>query len=800
MAKFFRIFGLCLTGFSLFSAIGLQQHLCAGQNAPVVQHGKPAITNGGFEDGLSGWKRLWTREPEAGRVVLDNQVVHSGHYSVRIDFSGSKDWSFMPDLEIPADSDTLFELSSWVKISGSGAGVLGVITYDDQGVIDWTYAGVSPKKTADWQYIKTRFRTSGNIVKIIPRWIGEGPATIWIDDFQIHTTPLSQTGVLPPSISITNPVMDVTLDTRNNTLTVFDKRSNFKWRQVNLHNDLWLLDAKSSGQTIAMRMESLTSGLRLNIDLTLDLKLPEFDITIAGNGSMPQSIGFPEPFVTDTGTYLIVPLNEGISYPVNDPSIHPMRLIAYGGHGICMSFWGVTDGVRGQMAIIETPDDASIQIERYDQKLCITPFWDPEKERFGYSRRIKYLFFDEGGFVAMCKKYRSYIQAQGRLHTLAQKRLDNPNVDLLVGAANIWCWDQEPLSIVKEMKAAGMDKILWSAAGSPEIIAAMNQQRVLTGRYDIYQDVMDPERFPTLRYVDSNWPTHAWPGDIIIDSAGQWEKGWEIETKDNKLYPCGVLCDSKALQYAAERIPVELKSHPYRARFIDTTTAAPWRECYHPDHPMTRSQSRQEKMRLLEYISNDMKLIAGSETGHDAAVPYVHYFEGMMSLGPYRIDDAGRNMGQILSRVPQQIRQFQLGHEYRLPLWELVYHDCVTSYWYWGDYNNKIPAVWEKRDLFNILYATPPMFMFDRALWTQNRSRFIRSYRNITPVLLNTGYSEMTDFRFLTPDRNVQQSLFANGTKITVNFGKTAFRMPDGRKIKAMGWLFDKGDQQALTP
>lgn len=42
---------------------------------------------------------------------------------------------------------------------------------------------------------------------------------------------------------------------------------------------------------------------------------------------------------------------------------------------------------------------------------------------------------------------------------------------------------------------------------------------------------------------------------------------------------------------------------------------------------------------------------------------------------------------------------------YRLPLFALVYHGCVVSYWYWGDYNNKLPALWGKRDLSNALYG-----------------------------------------------------------------------------------------------
>jgi len=182
-----------------------------------------------------------------------------------------------------------------------------------------------------------------------------------------------------------------------------------------------------------------------------------------------------------------------------------------------------------------------------------------------------------------------------------------------------------------------------------------------------------------------------------------------------------------------------------------------------------------------------MKLVTGSETGHDAAVPYVHYFEGMLSLGPYRVPEAGRNMRKIWDEVPERVAKFQVGHKYRLPLWELVYHDCVVAQWYWGDYNNKLPALWDKRDLFNILYGTPPMFMFTRQVFNQNKDRFVRSYKNVCPVARAVGYAEMTDHSFLTPDRNVQQTSFANGTTITVNFGDESYSLPNGEKLKPMG-------------
>ena len=53
--------------------------------------------------------------------------------------------------------------------------------------------------------------------------------------------------------------------------------------------------------------------------------------------------------------------------------------------------------------------------------------------------------------------------------------------------------------------------------------------------------------------------------------------------------------------------------------------------------PVTRTESRYWKMQLLRYMSETCHLVTGSETGHEAAVPVVHYFEGMLSLGPYRV-------------------------------------------------------------------------------------------------------------------------------------------------------------------
>jgi hypothetical protein len=764
----FALLRICLA--SLASTFGC----CAG-----------TITNGGFEAGLAGWRPLWTREANTGTLSLDSQTWHTGKQSVRIEHRGVKDWSLEPTLRMAVEPGEIFELEAWLKLERQDANAtLCVTTYDSGGkALDWSYGERGPQATTGWQRVRTRLIVPPGVTQIQPRLIGNGPTGMWLDDCSLErkgAVNALRPADLPATLSLTNAALEVSLDTHSATFAVRDRRSGQRLEQPAVASEVLLTGASASISQLQFKLLHAASGMELAGTVRLENDLPEFTFELRASGELPNALRFPPPFASHPGEYLVVPMNEGISYPVEDKSIEPFSLVAYGGHGICMAFWGVTDGARGHMAIIDTPDDATIRIERRDRLLTIAPQWDAQRGEFGYTRRLRYVFFDQGGHVAIAKRYRAHAQKNGLFKTLEQKRRENPNVDLLIGAVNVWCWDRDAVGMVKELQSAGIQRILWSAAAAPEKLQAMNDLGVLTSRYDIYQDVMDPANFPKLNGRHGDWVTEAWPADIVRKANGDWLHGWGVKGKQGEMFDCGVLCDRRAPDYAARRIPAELATHPYRCRFIDTTTAAPWHECYDTNHPMTRTESKHWKMRLLDYVSRDSKLVTGCETGHDAAVPFLYYFEGMMSLGPYRVPDSGRDTARIWTNAPERVVKFQLGHAYRLPLWELVYHDCVVAQWYWGDYNNKLPMLWDQRDLFNVLYATPPMFMFNRKLWDEHKARFVQSYRNTCPLIRRVGYSEMTAHRFLTPDRNVQQTEFANATTVTVNFGTTAFKLPDG--------------------
>ena len=765
-------------------------------SAPAAESdagGENLVVGGDFEqaDGERpvGFAALWTRAAGAGRAEIDSRQPHGGARSVRIEHTGTDDWSLHQQRAIKVAPGEIYELSGWVRLEGEGEATLCVTLRGEQDrVLDWSFGDVSTRRTDGWRELRRRFVIPPGGATVVARWLGHGPATVWLDDMQLRRAgSLDQLRGpnLPKTLEATGKTVRVAFDTRTAALALDDLRTGRRSAQY-AGAPVVVLSAQLAKSGWIVKLLDAGSMARLDLALSVDPERPEVVVELSGQGAMQQPLAFPPPLTTHAGEWLILPVNEGIGYPVDDATLPEMYYHTYGGHGLCMGWYGQTDGRLGVMTIVETPDDAAVRLPRRDGRLCLAPEWLAQKGQFGPPRRLRYVLFDRGGYVAMCKRYRRHALQTGLLRTLSDKRLANPNVDLLVGAVNVWCWDRDAVGICREMQEAGIDRILWSNRAEPAVLERLNAMGVLTSRYDIYQDVMNPANFPKLRGVYSDWTTEAWPGDLVIDAAGQWERGWRVEGKDGQWYPCGVLCDRRALDYARRRIPEELKTHPYRCRFIDTTTASPWRECYHPDHPMTRSESRHWKMELLRYVSEKCGLVCGSETGHEAAVPVVHYFEGMMSLGPYRVPDAGRKMQQILDEVPDRVAKFQTGHFYRLPLWELVYHDCVVAQWYWGDYNNKLPAVWRRRDLFNALYGTPPMFMFTRALWQSQRDRFVESYRTAARVARLTGYQEMLSHEWLTEDHAVQRSEFAGGVRVTVNFDDRPRELPDGTRLESM--------------
>ena len=759
----------------------------------------------------------WSRDKDALSVSAEadhvGKVVHTGEH----------DWAVRLPESIAVTPGEIWTLSCRMKFNGKGNAQTGATLYADKEPTHWIFGGASTGACDEWRTLQSEFVVPNGTTSITPRLTGSGEGELLFADYTIQKTGKLELLQSDEVFSLENDTLSLTVKAKDAVFAVTDKRTARTWNSVSAAKGLYVLDAKKEENAVRIELLDGNSMQKFTGVFRLEPDAPEMTVTLEPNPDNPRMGGeilWPGALETAPNDRIILPINEGFSFPAKGPNPTSSRLYTYGGHGLCMPFWGVVDETNGAgyLGIIETADDAGVatvpfqskqadgknqdganqdganQDEQSAQELFAPgPYWVGQKSAFGYARKVRCCFSDQGGYVALCKRYRTDAQKRGLYVPFSEKIRRNPSLEdgltRLRGAANIWCWEKAKSEIISMLRSEGIDRILWSAGGSAEEIAAMNaDEKILTCRYDIYQDIMDPARYPELGGIHGGWIPEAWPNEIVIQENGDWQKGWSVTPKDatKPRIPCGVICDSKALPYAEKRIAEELAAIPYKARFLDTTVAAPWQQCFSPEHPMTRSESRVWKMKLLALLGERFHLVCGSETGHEASVPYCDFFEGMMSLGSFRVPESGRDMIRIWDDVPERVEKYQVGEAFRLPLWELVYHDCTVSYWYWGDYNNKLPKIWKKRDLFNALYGVPPMYMFTADWFRQNRERFAESWKIASDVAYRTGWSEMTDHQILTEDRTVQKSVFSDGTEVIVNFGEKPFVLENGETLDGL--------------
>ena len=112
----------------------------------------------------------------------------------------------------------------------------------------------------------------------------------------------------------------------------------------------------------------------------------------------------------------------------------------------------------------------------------------------------------------------------------------------------------------------------------------------------------------------------------------------------------------------------------------------------------------------------------------------------------------------------------------------------MVSSWRWEDGNPRYPELWWKKDLFNMLYGSAPLWILDRTLWETYRDQYVDSYGAVCSWLSQVATDELTDHRFLTEDGSVQMSTFSSGKSIIVNFSDAAFTY-DGQQVEPRGYV-----------
>ncbi len=548
----------------------------------------------------------------------------------------------------------------------------------------------------------------------------------------------------------------------------------------------------------SIELECVASSMCVKMVVSLASDNPHaVDVRLEGEGAMPGNLELPCPWRTMAGDLVVLPYFEGVVFRAEEDALGKINTDA--AFGSCVATLGVFGLMRpaahaclftglGEMY------DARLRTVRNDSGLLQSHVaWESVKGMFGYSRSIRYFFTETLGEFA--REYREWRDGQGGCRTLAEKAARAPSVAKLAGAADVWLWDDNNMNrlygrpetegipprdvrrVAGEMLSRGMAHVLWNSfeGETPEDCAWLKSQGFIVGKYDIYRDVLPKTlvdvAIPYRRKRSVN--TKYWPQIVRRMADGSYAQAWQIHGLDGEMHWQHAVCEIPALELTKLNVPPDVERVGYTSRFIDVQASGELQECYDPEHPATRRDSAQYIRAQMDFIEG-LGLAGGVENGNECFVGYYHFAEGLMSPGLVRAYDSGRRMTTIYrgDEIPKVFYDSMLNPVCRLPLWELIYHDCVVNYWYWGDSSNCCPELMPRRDLFNALYGTPPLYSLTVSQWDELKDEIAQSYHRATVVASQTAFARMVDFQWLSDDGLIQKTCFANGVEVIVNFAQ----------------------------
>ena len=488
------------------------------------------------------------------------------------------------------------------------------------------------------------------------------------------------------------------------------------------------------------------------------------------------------------GDLAILPFGEGMAYPVEaDIPLQAQHLRFSNGMELSMGFFGRCRAGEWTMFGVEDPLEAGLSFSRTNGLLRVA-YVGPTN---GVLRVFRGKTLGETATA-----YRAWRERQGRVRTMADKLRTNPGLKDFPGTADVWLWDdntqnrlynwprkadvpvRDTRRIADEMKALGLDRVLWNSfeGETTEDCAYLKKIGYHVGTYECLRDVFHKGLLTVADPKDFVRAARFLPiADEItrIERDGSFAHAWKIPDKAGKMHPMHALCDAMGLEMCRRFIAPEVKEIGYDSRLMDVQACGGPRACFSKTHPCTQREALEALRREHRYMCDDLRQITGVEVGTEMLADAYHYSEGLTSCPHvFRKELCWRYKDRALygKDVPRETREILHNPRYRIPLWELVYHDCTVSYYYWADSTMMYPELTLVKDLFCILYGLPPVYSMNVSTWNRLKGDVAASYRRAVPVARRTMFSRMTEFEILSADRMVQRTRFANGLTVTVNF------------------------------
>ena len=368
--------------------------------------------------------------------------------------------------------------------------------------------------------------------------------------------------------------------------------------------------------------------------------------------------------------------------------------------------------------------------------------------------------------------------------------------------------------MIAKLQQAGLTK-LWlgldnwmPAFYQPDAVEEAKRAGYAIATYDSYNTAIEAG-------VNDSWLTAQLPDEMRTGCAIEKADGSKKKGFRGKGYYLNPACQR---EYVERRILDIVKYGRFDSLFLDVDATAMAREDYHAD--MDESTMLEAFNDRMNWIGSQQGILLGSESGNAITTHSLAFAHGMeTNVFGWNDEDmhANRQSPYFLGawypdhkpdiffkpvQVKEPYKTLLFAPQFRIPLYQAVFHDEVISSHHWHTDSLKFSDVQAARDLIAMLYNTPPMVHLSRdevVSPDSPRLRALQHYQDgFQPIHEQLWDKALVDFEWLDAEGNLQQTTFSDGSKIIANFSAVSGKEANGHNIPAQSILARLNNGQQL--
>ncbi|MGB3122335.1 MAG: glycoside hydrolase [Pseudomonas sp.] len=354
---------------------------------------------------------------------------------------------------------------------------------------------------------------------------------------------------------------------------------------------------------------------------------------------------------------------------------------------------------------------------------------------------------------------------------------------------------------LKSLQDAGLQRLLltlgegWEGGlWHPEAIRAGVDAGYLMAPYDSYETALSASENPdwTTAHLGSN----AYRDCAIVLKDGTLKTGFQQS---------GHYTDPRCVRPLLEaRVKAVQAKAGFNAWFLDAYATSMVFDSYRDGAPMTQAQNAEGNIDASRWLNTVLKLPAGSEDGNAITAQGILFAHGMQTpvigWGDHAMTQDKQSPNYVGNWYPPEqpavffkpvplkepFRTVYFNPAMRLPLYQAVFHGSVITTHHWLFDSLKLSNVQAQNELTQLLYNVPPLYHLSAATLKQRLPVIQRQDRFFKPLHQRLATQAMTGFRWLTADRQVQETTFADGTRLVANFSAQAQEGYVARSVTAL--------------